>query len=399
MLRVGVTGGIGSGKSTVARRLAERGAVVVDADAVAREVVEPGRPALAAIAERFGRGVIADDGALDRAALAAIVFTDTAALDALNAITGPAIQDRVAELRRSVPHGAVDVFDMPLLVERGLWVHEHLSIAVEADVETRVRRLVELRGLPEQDARNRIANQASAAERGAACDVVIDNSGSPEALLAEVDQLWTTRLAPWNDNLLQGRRTRRPDALHLSDPRDDWAARGARVVAKLAAALAHVPVTEVSHVGSTSVPGLLAKDVIDVQVGVRHLADADTDAFRSAMRRAGYVESVGNTQDTPHPPADAPDGWRKRFHGGTDPAEFVHVHVRETGSPGWRFALLFRDWLTHEPTERDAYAGLKRSLTQRHERTSDYTEAKEPWFERAWQRADEWATTTGWTPR
>jgi dephospho-CoA kinase len=171
-------------------------------------------------------------------------------------------------------------------------------------------------------------------------------------------------------------------------------------VAKLAAALADQPVSEVSHIGSTSVPGLVAKDVIDVQVGVRSLAAADTDPFRAAMTGAGYVETRGrNTQDSPLPEGSDPTGWSKRFWGGCDPAEFVHVHVRETGSPAWRFALLFRDWLRHEPVERDAYTALKRRLASTHETTDDYTEGKEPWFAQAFGRANAWAALTDWTPR
>ncbi|WP_374968946.1 dephospho-CoA kinase [Terrabacter sp. BE26] len=402
MLRVGVTGGIGSGKSTVARRLGELGAHVVDADAVAREVVEAGEPTLLLIRERFGDGVVRDDGTLDRAALAAIVFPDGEALDALDAITGPAIAERVARQRGRVPAGVVSVYDMPLLVERGLWVHEHLSIAVEADVETRVRRLVEQRGLAEGDVRHRIAAQATDEQRRAVSDVVLDNSGSPAELVSAVDALWRDRLLPYEANLAAGIRSRRPDRASdcVVEPRPDWEARAERVVARLAAALEPTGVdTEVSHIGSTSVPGLLAKDVIDVQVGVRRLADADRDDVRAALADAGYVFSDGNHSDTPHPKGADPGGWAKRFLGGCDPGNHVHVHVREHGSAGWRFALLFRDWLRHESHERDAYAAEKRRLLAEHETTSDYVAAKEAWFEGAWQRANRWAERTDWRPR
>ena len=400
MLRVGVTGGIGSGKSTVSRRLGELGAHVVDADAVAREVVEPGEPTLDAIRARFGHRVIRADDTLDRAALAAIVFPDRAALDDLDAITGPAIAARVAAKRAAGPAGAVSVYDMPLLVERGLWMHEHVAVVVEADVETRVRRLVEQRGLDEADARHRVAAQASDAERRAVADVVLDNSGRREALVAAVDDLWRRRIQPYAAHLAEGRRSRRPDRNAVVEPRADWGPRGARVVARIGAALARSGVaTEVSHVGSTSVPGLLAKDVIDVQVGVRHLADADRDDVGAALRDAGYVFSHDNHTDTPHPVGADPEQWRKRFLGGCDPGEIVHVHVREQGSAGWRFALLFRDWLTHEHAERDAYAAEKRRLLALHETTAAYVEAKEPWFEGAWQRANDWAERTGWQPR
>ncbi|GAA5016035.1 dephospho-CoA kinase [Terrabacter aeriphilus] len=402
MLRVGVTGGIGSGKSTVSRRLAELGAHVVDADAVAREVVEPGEPTLQRIRERFGEGTVRGDGTLDRAALAAIVFPDRDALDALDAITGPAIAARVAQRRREAPGDGVSVYDMPLLVERGLWVHEHLAVVVGADVETRVRRLVDQRGLGEDDARHRIAAQATDAQRRAVADVLLDNSGTPDELVEAVDALWHERLRPYAVNLANAARTRRPDlaADVVVEPRADWEARAERVVARLAAALGatHV-VTEVSHVGSTSVPGLLAKDVIDVQVGVRRLEDADRDDVRAAFADAGYVFTHGNHHDTPHPGGADPADWAKRFLGGCDPGNHVHVHVREKDSPGWRFALLFRDWLRHVPAERDAYGQEKRRLLGLHTTTSGYVEAKEPWFEGAWLRAAAWAERTGWSPR
>ncbi|MEO6997708.1 MAG: dephospho-CoA kinase [Terracoccus sp.] len=399
MLRVGVTGGIGSGKSTVSRRLAECGAFVIDADLVAREVVEPGEPALDGIRNRFGENVVRADGTLDRAGLAAIVFGDRAELDALDAITGPPIAERVARLRRTVAADAVSVYDMPLLVERGLWVHEHLTVVVEVDPETRVRRLVEQRGIDAGDARRRIAAQASDEQRRTVADVVLDNGATPHVLASAVDDLWSTRLAPWNDNLLAGRRSRRPDHHAVVDPRPDWEGRGERVVAKLAAATArHGRVSEVSHIGSTSVPGLIAKDVIDVQVGVRSLGDADSAAFHAVLQDAGYLLTPDNTADRPKPGTDV-GGWGKRFYGGCDPAQVVHVHVRETGAPGWRFALLFRDWLRSAPAERKAYADEKRRLLTLDSSTSAYAEAKEPWFDAAYRRADAWARETGWVPR
>ncbi|MGN6751050.1 MAG: dephospho-CoA kinase [Intrasporangium sp.] len=399
MLRVGVTGGIGSGKSSVSRRLAELGAIVIDADEVAREVVEPGEPALAAIRTRFGDAVMRPDGSLDRAALAAIVFPDPDALAALDAITGPAIGDRIEQRRGGVPAGRVTVFDMPLLVERRLWVHEHLAVVVHVDVETRVRRLVEQRGLDEGDVRHRIAAQVDDAERRAAADVWLDNNGTPDELVAAVDALWRERIEPFNANLVSGMRTQRPDRNAVVSPEAAWCARGERVVARLAAALARAGATgDVTHIGSTAVPGLIAKDVIDIQIGVAALEDADRPEFGGALRDAGYVLSVGNLGDTPHPAGADPAGWAKRFYGGCDPAQIVHIHVREAGSPGWRFALLFRDWLRAVPQEREGYAAHKRALLAADPRTDVYAEAKEPWFEDAWRRAWAWADETGWAP-
>ncbi|AXG13246.1 dephospho-CoA kinase [Intrasporangium calvum] len=400
MLRVGVTGGIGSGKSTVARRLAERGAVVIDADQVAREIMEPGEPVLEEVRTRFGDGVIRPDGTLDRAGLAGIVFTDPGALAALDAITGPAIGRRVARRRSEVPPGTVSVFDMPLLVERGLWVHEHVAVVVEAALETRVHRLVDQRGLDEQDARNRIAAQASDAERRAACDIVLTNDGTTSELADAVDTLWRDRLAPWNDNLVHSRPSRRPDRGAVVAPRSDWGERGARLVARVAHALRDVSaVTEVEHIGSTAVPHLPAKDVLDLQVGVRDLEIADSPAFTTAMREAGLVRFAHLTRDSPQPPDLDPDGWPKRVYGSTDPLSIAHVHVRRTGSPGWRLALLFRDWLTHEVEGRDSYAAEKSRLLAMDDRTSAYAAAKEPWFAAALPRAEAWATATSWTPR
>lgn len=191
MIRVGLTGGIGSGKSTVARLLAERGAVVIDADRIAREIVEPGQPALTEIADRFGAEVIAADGSLDRGALAAIVFADTDALADLNAITHPRIAQRTAELIEAAPDDAVVVYDMPLLVENNLAEGWDAVIVVEADREVRVRRLIE-RGLGESDIEARMSRQASDEERRAVADIVIDNSGDLDALHAQVDTAWSS---------------------------------------------------------------------------------------------------------------------------------------------------------------------------------------------------------------
>jgi dephospho-CoA kinase len=191
VLLVGLTGGIGSGKSTVSAMLAERGAVVIDADVVAREVVEPGQPAYAAVVERFGPGVVAADGTLDRAAIAAIVFNDRDALKDLEAITHPAVGARMVELMQAQADTEnVVVLDVPLLVEKGTYETAG-TIVVDVDPEIAVRRLVEQRGMSEGDARRRMAAQVSREERLAKADFVIPNGGSLEALRSEVDRCWT----------------------------------------------------------------------------------------------------------------------------------------------------------------------------------------------------------------
>lgn len=195
MLRIGLTGGIGSGKSTVAVLLAERGAVVVDADRIAREVVEPGTPGLAAVAEAFGSDVLTAEGALDRPALAAVVFGDPAARARLDGIVHPLVRARSVEILGSLPADAVVVQDIPLLVETGQAGSFDLVLVVEADVDTRVARLVQ-RGLGEDDARARIAAQATDEQRRAVADVVLDNSGTQEGLAAQVDRFWAEHVAP-----------------------------------------------------------------------------------------------------------------------------------------------------------------------------------------------------------
>lgn len=178
MLKVGLTGGIGSGKSEVARRLAERGAIVIDADKIAREVVEPGTPGLAEIVQAFGDEVLRPDGTLDRARLGSIVFADPEKLKILNGIVHPKVGARMAELEQAAPPDAVVVYDVPLLAENGLAPLYDLVIVVDAADETRIKRLTTLRGMPEQDARARIAAQASREERLKIADIVIENEGS-----------------------------------------------------------------------------------------------------------------------------------------------------------------------------------------------------------------------------
>ncbi len=196
MLKVGLTGGMGSGKSSVARRLHEHGCVVVDADAIAREIVEPGQPALKELAEAFGPEIIDAEGRLLRSRLANRAFTSEAETAKLNAITHPRIKERTAERFAQAHDQDIVVHDMPLLVENGLAPDHHVVVVVDAPVDVRVRRLVEHRGVDEADARRRIAAQISDEERLAAADVVIDNSGSEDALHSQVDRLYRTRLEP-----------------------------------------------------------------------------------------------------------------------------------------------------------------------------------------------------------
>jgi dephospho-CoA kinase len=190
VLKVGLTGGIGSGKSEVSARLAECGALVIDADKIAREVVEPGTPGLAAVVAEFGEDVLLPSGALDREKVGRIVFADPGRLAALNAIVHPLVGERMQELMDAAPADAVVVYDVPLLAENGLAGMYDEVVVVDAPEETQLDRLVARRGMTEEDARARMANQASRADRRAVATHVIDNSGTLADLKTQVDALW-----------------------------------------------------------------------------------------------------------------------------------------------------------------------------------------------------------------
>jgi dephospho-CoA kinase len=191
VLLVGLTGGIGAGKSTVAEMLTARGAVVIDSDLLARRVVEPGQPALAALVERFGTGILAPDGTLDRPALAAVAFADDESRRALEEITHPAIGELFLAEMRAAPEDGIVVNDVPLLVESGQAGNRGYAavIVVEAPRDVRLARLVE-RGLTREDAEARMAAQATDEERRAVATHVLDNGGTRDALEAQVDALW-----------------------------------------------------------------------------------------------------------------------------------------------------------------------------------------------------------------
>jgi dephospho-CoA kinase len=187
---VGLTGGIGAGKSVVAGRLAELGAVVIDSDRLAREVVAPGTEGLAEVVAAFGPGVLGPDGAVDRPALGRLVFADPAARERLERIVHPRVRARAAQLVAGAPAGSVVVNDVPLLVEAGLAETFDVVVVVLASEATRLRRLIDGRGMTEAEARARIAAQATDEQRRAVADVVLENDGSLAELRSAVDQLW-----------------------------------------------------------------------------------------------------------------------------------------------------------------------------------------------------------------
>lgn len=382
MLRVGLSGGIGSGKSTVAGRLAEHGAVVIDSDRLAREVVEPGTDGLREIVEAFGPDVLDADGALNRPALAAKVFGDDQSLATLNGITHPRIAARTAELLAAAPEGAIVVHDVPLLVENDMAPLYHLVLIVHAELDQRLTRLRD-RGMAEEDARRRIAAQADDERRRAVADVWLDNSGPREVVQARVDELWADRLVRYESNIRLKRYASGPPIVVPYD--ETWPVQAERVAARIRVAAGG---RRVEHIGSTSVQGLAAKDVLDFQLGVTSLEEAA--GLEEALASAGFP-SLGVGEDAVRYEGDAPEDWHKRLHAGADPGRRVNLHVRVEGGPGWNWALRFRDWLRADERARDEYAAVKRELAEKHRGDADgfaYGEAKEPWMVAATARVD-----------
>jgi dephospho-CoA kinase len=389
---VGLTGGIGAGKSAVAERLARHGAVVIDADRLAREVVEPGTPGYAEVVSTFGPAVVRPDGQLDRAALGARVFADAAARGRLEAIVHPLVRARTAELARQAA-GSVVVNDVPLLVETGLAASYHLVVVVEADPAVRIRRLVASRGMTRQEAAARIAAQADDARRRAAADVVLTNDGDLAGLYDRVDALWRDRLAPYEENLHLARPAAHgEDRPRIVPPDPAWPAQARRLIERIRRVIG--PASAVAHVGSTAVPGLPATDVVDLMLTVRTLDEAD--ALADDLARAGLPRRFGEWADNARPTPG--ERWPKRLHGSADPGRPADLHVRVAGSPGWRFALLMRDHLRAVPEAREDYAAAKLGWAAEHADLGAYAEAKEPWFDAEAEAAEAWAEQTGWQP-
>ncbi|WP_226436772.1 dephospho-CoA kinase [Rhodococcus yananensis] len=398
MLRMGLTGGIGAGKSTVAKELVALGAVLVDADVIAREIVEPGTEGLAELVDAFGEEILRGDGSLDRPALAAKAFASDEARAVLNAITHPRVGRRTAELVDSAADDAILVQDIPLLVEGGMAPAFHLVAVVHAGEEERLRRLVEQRGMPENDARARIAAQATERQRREVADVWLDNTGEPDAIVDRVRALWHDRLVPFERNI----RTRvAVDAAPvLVPPREHWDAQAARLIARLALACGGRAV-RIDHVGSTAVPGLEAVDAVDIQITVRDIDDAD--ALAEPLAAAGFPRIEGVTHEEPKPSYGAggetdPAVWSMRLHGSADPGRPAGIAIRVDGWPGQTFALVLRDWLRADPQARAEFAAVKRAAADAAAHESDppvaaavYGESKAPWFDRAYHRARAWS--------
>jgi dephospho-CoA kinase len=355
-------------------------------------VVQPGTEGLASLVEAFGSDILLPDGSLDRPALAAKAFRDDEARKTLNGIVHPLVGNRRSEIIASVPEDSVVVEDIPLLVESGMAPLFPLVVIVYADVEVRLRRLVDQRGMPEDDARARIAAQASDEQRRAVADIWLDNSGSPEDLVQRAHEVWNNRIVPFAHNLSAHRIARAPARLVPPDP--SWPDQAQRIVNRLRTSCGHRAL-RVDHIGSTAVPDFAAKDVIDVQITVESLAVADE--LVEPLLSAGYPRIEHVTEDVAKD--DETALWRKRIHASADPGRPTNVHIRVDGWPNQQFALLFVDWLKANPDARAAYLSVKQAAEKQADGgTASYIEAKEPWMLDAYRRAWEWADSTGWRP-
>ncbi|HZA09854.1 dephospho-CoA kinase [Mycobacterium sp.] len=386
MLRIGLTGGIGAGKSTVAATFAECGGVIVDGDVIAREVVEPGTEGLAALVDAFGEDILLPSGELNRPALAAKAFADEEQRKTLNGIVHPLVARRRQQIIASVPEDKVVVEDIPLLVESNMAPLFPLVVIVHADPEVRVKRLIK-RGMDESDAHARIAAQATEEQRRAVADVWLDNSGAEAELVEQARELWQRRVLPLAENIRMRRTVSAPTQLVPYDT--SWPDQARRIVARIQTACGSRAL-RVDHIGSTAVRGLDAKDVIDVQVTVESLDVADE--LSDTLADIGYPRVEGITSDVPQ--TDDPSLWRKRIHASADPGRPANVHLRVDGWPNQQFALLFRDWLEANPDVREEYLAVKRYAQS----APDYVAAKEPWLRDAYRRARSWADATGWQP-
>jgi dephospho-CoA kinase len=386
MLRIGLTGGIGAGKSTVSAAFAECGGIIVDGDVIAREVVEPGTEGLSQLVEAFGEDILLPDGALNRPALAARAFVDDEKRATLNGIVHPLVARRREEILDAVHEDAVVVEDIPLLVETGLAPLFPLVVVVTADMETRVTRVV-ARGMDEADARARIKAQAPEEQRRAIADALLDNSGSHGQLVEKARDVWYNRVLPLAHNIRM--RHCAPTAYQLVHYQPTWPDDARRIIKRIEMACG-AKALRIDHIGSTAVPGMDAKDIIDIQVTVASLEVADE--LNNPLAKVGYPRLEHITSDTPH--TEDPAMWRKRIHCAADPGRPANIHVRVDGWPAQQFALLFPDWLAaNSGVQGDYLAAKRRALS-----AADYAGAKEPWFADAYARAWAWAKSTGWRP-
>ncbi|WP_285724956.1 dephospho-CoA kinase [Psychromicrobium xiongbiense] len=399
MLSIGLTGGIAAGKSVVAATLQSMGAVMIDADRLAREVVEPGTEGLVRLAEAFGTGVLSPDGSLHRARLAGLVFGDEAQRQKLNGVVHPLVRERSTALREAAPSDAVVVEDIPLLIETGQVQRFHLVLVVDAPENLRAERLLRDRGMSADQAWARIRAQASDEERRAVADVLLENTGTADELILQATALWKQRLLPFAGHLSRHEQAPRTGPARIVPADPQWPATAERLRQRILAVTGTDGVA-VDHIGSTAVPALAAKDVIDLQLRVQSWQQAD--ALDDALAGIGLPRVPGEWADTPKVSDPDPAHWQKRLHANSDPGRAVNLHVRIDGSTGAQYALAFRDWLRSDERARRDYEALKVRLATEHaadQSAGGYAQAKEPWFtEVADPALETWKARSGWMP-
>lgn len=314
MLRIGLTGGIAAGKSLVAERFAGLGAVLVDADVLARAAVQPGSDGLDEVVTAFGREILTPQGELDRPALGRLVFADQEARERLNAIVHPRVRARAAALIEAAGQDAIVVEDIPLLVETGQSARFHLVVVVDAPDDLRIRRLVARRGLERGDAQQRIAAQASREDRLREADAILPNDRAIDDLLAATDALWRGRILPYRDNLAAQVPTRSGQQPAAAAGLIGTRGLTRRVAAKLAAALP----SGVAHIVPDA-PGGGHDDVTSASLRVTAGKVEDVSALAAAVEAAGHPR----VEDT----VDGGPARESSAHRGADPATEVRIRV------------------------------------------------------------------------
>lgn len=390
LLHIGLTGGIGAGKSTVAAIFAELGAQIIDADKLAHEVLEPGSSALAEIGEVFGSEFINSAGELERGALGAYVFNNPEQLKKLNAIVHPAVakltKDRVAEL----PADAVIVHDVPLIAENDLKANYHLVFVAQCPQQIRMDRLTQERGMSLENARSRIAAQANDEQRRKIADALIPTHGSIETTRAAVEKLWQERVLPMQRNMMQNTRSpHSPQVRLLPNPPEprSWQVQAQQLMDRIIVVLKDVGLQvgtdfTVDHIGSTAIGGIWAKDVLDVQLQV--INESAQERISQALIAGGFPGQPAFDYAKSGWPAGAGNRVPKMFHANADPAREVHIHIRAVDSLAASYALNFVKLHRQSLIQRDRYAQLKAQLLRTTANRAEYADRKEAYFDDVW---------------
>lgn len=394
-----MTGGIAAGKSTITSILAEHGAVVIDSDRIAREVVEPGSVGIDQVKSRFGTDVLHKDGSLNRAAMGQIVFADSAARGDLEQIIHPLIARRGAELLAQSADDAIVVHDVPLLVERDLGARYHLVLVVLASLEKRIERMIRDREMSLEQAQSRIASQADDDERRLVADDVIHADVTVDRTRAALERWWQNRVLPYHANLQHGVRAPRDRSVRLVPPPGPprtWRVQAMSVVKRLQWVLAGHDVS-IEHIGSTSIPGLWSKDVIDIQIQLRDWESVqEVGALLAAAGFPGkpsFDNAKARWLDVPD--SDTGGAASKWLAANADQGRAVNLHVRPAGSDSSRYALDFRDLLRCDPLARADYAQFKAKTARVHTRSDHYALAKERYFKEIWPQLRQSSVTRG----